>query len=430
MSQSDVVDRIRQVAIVLTSVDAATARKLLGQLPEAQARQVRQRMANLGSVSPAEREAAMQAFAKLNRAMNKSAVPTASSTSAARSPAEAILSSVPETIDRFEPSNTNSIGSFDHSSSPSQPHDGFTPVQSQQQNPFSPHWSPTWQQWSGEDLARMLTNERPNVIAALVLQCPTELGSGIVQALPAPLAASVLAALPQLHTTDPFVLQEIYDQLHTKLIDFQRQTSPANAGMTKLQALMTQLNGDKKEHIQATLARTEPMLAHSLGLSIEKLAAAAPEPPRPAAELSATSSPAAAPAGNALPAADSDDDVAEMIVPFVARESTTELDETIGEPDFEELANFSQEDLAIVLRSLDPQTILLATAAAGPVMRSRVESLIDAKEVVRLRKRLHALRRVSNVEKAAAQQKIARTAGILLQQGRIAGLSSVSFVAA
>ncbi len=428
MSQSDVVDRIRQVAIVLTSVDASTARKLLGQLPEAQARQVRQRMANLGSVSPSERQAAMQSFAKLTRSLNKAPSAPAPRENPNRSPAEAILSSVPETIDRFEPSSNVSNLSMDGGSNDSSTHDGFVPVQPQQRNPFLPNWNPTWHQWSGEELARMLLNERPNVIAALVLQCPTELGSSIVQSLPSTLAASVLASLPQLHASDPAVLQEIYDQLHMKLIDFQRQTSPANEGMTKLQALMTQLDGEKKHQIQESLARTEPMLAHSLGLSIQESITSRTEQP---ANVTAAST-ANTGVRDALLADTSNElsDAAEMIVPFVARESTTETDDTIDEPAFEELAKFSSEDLAIILRSLDPQTILLATSAAGPMMQSRIESLIDTKEIVRLRKRLHALRRISSVEKAAAQQKIARTAGMLLQQGRIAGLSSVSFVAA
>ncbi len=59
-------DRIRQVAILLTSVDTATARQLLTQLPTQQAKQVRQAMVQLGSVSPEERARALESFQKRN----------------------------------------------------------------------------------------------------------------------------------------------------------------------------------------------------------------------------------------------------------------------------------------------------------------------------------------------------------------------------
>ena len=118
--------------------------------------------------------------------------------------------------------------------------DQFIPIQGHSENPFqNPTWTPVWQQWSGEELARLLMKERPTLIAVVLLQAPAELGSVILESLPLPTSTSVLAALPQLHTTDPSVLQEIYNQLHQRLADFQRQSGPDNAGLSKLHAILS-----------------------------------------------------------------------------------------------------------------------------------------------------------------------------------------------
>jgi flagellar motor switch protein FliG len=452
MSQSEAIDRIRQVAIVLTSVDAPTARRILGQLPAAQGRLVRQRMANLGSVSPAERQTAMKSFMLLTQSKppaqtrHKPESPSSSVTS----PAEALLSKAESMIDRFEISEdaialtaTSPTKNLDTSSFRE-----FQPVGGDSQNPFlPPTWASAWQQWKGDDLARLLMNERPNVIAALILQCPNELATSILEALPSQTASSVLASLPQLASTDPYLLQEIYDVLHTRLIDFQRQSSPTNAGMSKLQSLLGSLSNEHRQRIQEAFGQSQPLLAHSLGIEIERNSLQASStttntyngirtsPPVKAIETDRafeSNAPVAKSSNNTDTLYDSNDDIADFIVPFTSAENNAP--ET-NEPEasdlaFENLIHFSSEELAIVLRSLDPDTILLAISGGSEAIQKRIESLIAPEEVKRLRKRLRSLRSRASDHKAAAQKKIVRMANQLLQQGHIAGYASVAFVAA
>ncbi len=442
MNKTESNGRIRQVAIVLSSVDASTARHLLGQLPPAQARLVRQQMATLDNVTPKEREAAM---GMLSQMTGKTNATKANSDRAARtttkqsSPAEALLSRVPSSIDSIE--LTNGYGSerdsdsfpnrsqnspYASSSHPTDFEDRFLPVQSQTENPFqAPAWIPAWQQWSGEELARLLNNERPTLIAAVLLQAPVELGSEILQSLPAPIATSVLAVLPQLHTTDPSVLQEIYSQLHQRLSDFQRQSSPENAGMTKLQAILSTVSNETRLRLEQGLTIAEPLLAHALGLSSGK---ATPE---------VTVQPIASKAVDyhavdMAHEADRDDEALPSTLPF-----SSSTNEDVGQSDsqeaivsFENLTTLSLQDLAIVLRSVDPNTILLAASGASREMRNRIEALVDPKEVKRLRARLQTLRAVKTSEKHFAQNKIAQAANVLLQQGRIAGLANMTILAA
>lgn len=439
MNKTESNGRIRQVAIVLSSVDAPTARHLLGQLPPAQARLVRQQMATLANVTPKEREAAMGMLAQLTGKSSTTATHSARSVqpnSQRSSPAEALLSEVPSALDRVEFtsgyssrteansfSDSPSNSSYDATGNPA--FEGqFQNVQRQGENPFqAPLWMPAWQQWSGDELARLLSNERPTLIAAVLLQAPVELGSEILQALPSATATSVLAVLPQLHTTDPSVLQEIYSQLHQRLSDFQRQTSPQNAGMTKLQAILATVSNETRKRLEQGLAVSEPLLAHALGVSNNKTATKEPSQETKTDDYRAVES--------AHETDDREESLRETL-PFVS-----ETYDGVGENSwqesvisFENLKTLSLEDLAIVLRSMDPNTILLAASGASRAMQERIEALVDPKEIKRLRARLQGLRTAKPIEKQSAQNKIAQAAHVLLQQGRLASLSNMSILAA
>lgn len=440
MNKTESNGRIRQVAIVLSSVDAPTARHLLGQLPPTQARLVRQQMATLANVTPKEREAAMGMLAQLTGKSGKTATHTArfvQPNSQRSSPAEALLSEVPSTLDSVEftsgyssrteansYSDSPSNSSYDATGNPAAFEGQFQHVQRQGENPFqAPLWMPAWQQWSGDELARLLSNERPTLIAAVLLQAPVELGSEILQALPSAIATSVLAVLPQLHTTDSSVLQEIYSQLHQRLSDFQRQTSPQNAGMTKLQAILATVSNETRKRLEQGLAVSEPLLAHALGVSTSKTATRVPSQETKTDDYRAVDS--------AHETDDREESLRETL-PFASETYDGVAENSWQESviSFENLKTLSLEDLAIVLRSMDPYTILLAASGASRAMQERIEALVDPKEIKRLRARLQGLRTAKPIEKQSAQNKIAQAAHVLIQQGRIASLSNMSILAA
>jgi flagellar motor switch protein FliG len=432
MSQSEVPDRIRQVAIVLTSVDAVTARKLLAQLPADQARLVRQRMINLGIVQGEERQAAMKSFMELSRKSPSSM--RQESAVAATSPAEAILQHAGAQIDQMELSMqftpSAKAGELDSLAVG----DDFRPASASPADPFHRSWHHGWRDWSGEELARLLRGERPNVIAALILQSPTDLATSLLQSLETATASAVLAALPQLHTTDPSILQEIYELLHQRLVDFQRQSSPANAGMTKLKSILKQLDAEQRTRIDQSLAASHPMLAHALGLHPNT------SPAEPVAiPLAPASAPATAeesPDSRRLPSPAPPRQAGWRpdfpVVDLPAKLSTVQpraADEdsqgmlALPELDFESLVAWELADLAIVLRSLDPITILKAASGASRQMRQRIEALIDPSQVNRLRTKLHRLRKIPVSEKQQAQQKIALAAQQLQLQGHLVELA-------
>ncbi len=440
MNKSESSGRIRQVAILLSSVDATTARNLLGQLPASQARLVRQQLATLQNVTPAEREASLRMLAQLKNRVGSATTskPTTRSASPGRaeaSPAEALLSHVSTSIDRVE--FTSLQPKFDdrssYGSSTMEPQTSFhlpgndsefSPIHGQSEYPFqTPSWTPTWQQWSGAELARLLSNERPTLIAAVLLQAPTELSSVILESFPIPMATSVLAALPQLHTTDPSVLQEIYSELRQRLADFQRQSSPDNAGLVKLQAILAVVSTESRKTFEQGLARSEPLLAHSLGMSPLVAIDRPGAPNSMVVETRATEKNGDQTRGN---------NASPTVVPFPKTDFAADVPilDFLEFDSFECLISLSLDDFAIVLRSVDPNTVLLAASGASRTIQSRIEELVDPNEVKRLRERLKGLRSVSLREKQMAQDKIVKSAHFLLQHGRIAGIANMSMLVA
>ncbi|MEM9589433.1 MAG: hypothetical protein AAGA03_19280, partial [Planctomycetota bacterium] len=71
-------ESLRRVAIVLSSLPAASAAKLLGSLSAESKAEVRSVMANLADVDPMERRLAMQSFSGMVRDQSPAATPVVS----------------------------------------------------------------------------------------------------------------------------------------------------------------------------------------------------------------------------------------------------------------------------------------------------------------------------------------------------------------
>jgi len=67
-------DNIRRIAVLVASVDSATAHQLLLHLPTSIAKQVRRALQNLGPVSPAERQRILTEFQSTAAKQNQTSV--------------------------------------------------------------------------------------------------------------------------------------------------------------------------------------------------------------------------------------------------------------------------------------------------------------------------------------------------------------------
>ena len=433
--------RIRHVAIVLQSLDAATSRGLLGQFPPAQSKLVRQAMVHLGTVTPQERAAAFQSMQGLFNASNARNGPDGTVPKESFSPATALLASQQNPMnDQIELSPEATL-------------------QNQQQNPHS--WQSSvhnftttktdssWQHMPAEALAEILQGERPIVIATVINQVSVERATAIARALPIQVSAATLAALPHLHLTDAAILRDIKLELERK-IGLYHAPKQANAeGLTKLQAIVASIPLEEQENWTKAIAQSNPVLAAKLGWRFDSrstptysvrqsyLAATASVPSR-----SLSPNPDADTSGNAGPVDSFEESV---LLPFpqqakdVAKTVVTESKQIVApkpipnelqKHSLDDLLELSDKDFVSVLHACQPQTVLLALSGATRAFVARVERLVPAKDVKRLRERLNGLGKIQLREVDAAQMKIAEIAMKMLANGVVGATASVSFTAA
>ena len=426
--------RIRHVAIVLQSLDAATSRGLLSQLPPAQSKLVRQAMVQMGAVTPQERAAAFQSMQGLLNAAGLRATAQRPSDRETLSPAAALLASQNSAendqieLSREAIQQQNSLEDQD------------------QKNPFEEAGS--WRHMPSEALAEILQGERPIVIATVFNQVSVERATAISQALPMQVAAATLAALPNLHLADPEFLREIQLELERKIGLYQSPKKASAEGINKLQAIVACLPAGQQDSWTRAISQSNPVLGAKLGWSMvgksaTELSNATP-PTSVATDIAFVGSPPPT-APQAISPNDLVDDIfdSSMVLPFrpiaaeasirkqrTAPEPAEETDEMPAIPVLQDLLQFSDKDFVAVLHACEPQTVLLALSGASKPFIKRVEKLIPAKDVKRLRVRLSTLSPIQLREVDAAQKELANTALRMLESGEIGATASVSFTAA
>lgn len=462
--------RIRHVAIVLQSLDAVTSRGLLGQLPPAQSKLVRQAMVHLGTVTPQERAAAFQSMQGLLSAVNVRT--ERATTKESLSPAAALLASQQSVMnDQIELSIEAR-------------HQDRHEQDWQQGGPNAPHdaKSGSWQLMPAEALADILQGERPIVIATVINQVSVERATAIAQALPMQVAAATLAALPHLHLTDAAILRDIQLELERKIGQYQAPQKATAEGLSKLKAIVASMPESQQDSWTKAIAQSNPVLAAKLGWRPDTQLESSPSSTHSlgskwstatttatttaavtAAVTKEISNPPTMPSSvvavlegvqppetthrvdRSRHASNKDIFDDSIILPFhppaiaTTEDSATELNPTVatkhpeaefGKTAMDDLLQFSDKDFVAVLHASQPQTVLMALSGATKAFVARVERLMHPKDVKRLRKRLTSLGPLQLRDVDAAQTLIAQTAAKMLASGLVEATASVSFLAA
>lgn len=253
---SSVDQRIRQVAIVMQSLDASTAKGLLSQLPSELARSVRQMMTRLGAVSSRERASAFESLEGMLGAMMGSEEDGAD---AFDSPASALLSHSHGQLDRVEISSASKTSGAD-----ARPDGG---ANSRDQAAVNQAEIP-WLSWDPATLATYLVNERPAVIATVINQFSPERAKALLDHLPIQIASSTLVALPHLTLSDPSILKDILAEVDKKLPKTPPvQTWVTVAGISKLEAIIAQFGETQRIAWLESIASESEEVAMQLGWS-------------------------------------------------------------------------------------------------------------------------------------------------------------------
>lgn len=425
---SDSDQKVRRVAIVLQSMDATTAKKLLSQFPDQVARDIKRTLATLGRVDPAERAAAME---ELRGFMGAVSTPSklggqASSGSRSSSPAAQLLAASEGALDSLQisrealrqtaasptisaPGSANSTqghGSQQHHEADGAPSATLTA--------HGVHPTEPWDDLAPTSLAELLKNERGIVIATVINQLPVPVATAMLQHLPVQTATEAMAHLPNLHRTDTKILDEILEEMKTKMRSMEHSKRMSQSGIEKLRAIVANVPVDQQGLWTTALHQHAPDLVRTLG-PLSPAASPMTTPGATAASFGVeTNNTPAYPnptAGTGHSANISGNTGHTSRLSSGSAESTDvtfSAGMRAGDGDIlpfpgnsrplrslDELLPLADSDLVRVLHANAPEQVLLALSNASRKFRTRFERLIPAKELRRFRERLNQLHDVS-----------------------------------
>lgn len=431
--------RLRQIAILVASVDTTAARQLLMALPTEIAKRVRMMAADIGPVPPEERRALLAEFQK-SQLQQK---PTAAQPETARSS--------PESSASFAPS-------------------GFQAASEQTIQP-----SPSWTRLSVETLVRLVRIERPTVIAVVLQQLPAAQAAAVLQHLPRSTTRDVLHALGSMQDIDEEASLAIDEHLSERLRDYHHKMETELEQTRRINDLLAAAPPELKQQWaswmrpdvyidESAVQSARPVSATASALNtLDRLyqaatittsdaawllsgkqqlaeaasavlpgvtAAAAPQSPATAAsatsaqqqsgEAARAASLANQPlSGSSSPATNrnspSDSNEGPHTIPFPgvqAAESTpvapalTASQRKQLHSQMDKLLKLHPERLAQLLSGLDSQTILHSLAGASPSFMKRFRNMLEPEDAKHLDQRLQRIGTVSLRQLDEAQQRL------------------------
>ena len=224
-------DRLRQIAILVSSVDAAAARQLLLHLPTETAKQVRNMAANLGPVSPEEKRRILAAFQQSSASAAPPAKPS--------SPPQPTLGSQAADSAPIGQSPVNAplrSDEVDHAVSELSSQATLDSDRAAQDSKSQASPSP-WDGISDVALLRFVQGERPAVIAVVASQLKPHVAATILGHLPPELSCDVIRRLASLEEIDAEAKAAIDEHVRTELGAYRQRVESQIENSRRMQAL-------------------------------------------------------------------------------------------------------------------------------------------------------------------------------------------------
>jgi hypothetical protein len=276
------------------------------------------------------------------------------------------------------------------------------------------HPTEPWDDLAPTSLAELLKNERGIVIATVINQLPVPVATAMLQHLPVQTATEAMAHLPNLHRTDTKILDEILEEMKTKMRSMEHSKRMSQSGIEKLRAIVANVPVDQQGLWTTALHQHAPDLVRTLG-PLSPAASPMTTPGATAASFGVeTNNTPAYPnptAGTGHSANISGNTGHTSRLSSGSAESTDvtfSAGMRAGDGDIlpfpgnsrplrslDELLPLADSDLVRVLHANAPEQVLLALSNASRKFRTRFERLIPAKELRRFRERLNQLHDVS-----------------------------------
>jgi flagellar motor switch protein FliG len=435
-------DNIRRIAVLVASVDSATARQLLLHLPTLVAKQVRRALQNLGPISPAERQRILTEFQATAAKQNQSAAnqPLGAPVAAPQAPSFANNSANPAQNVRAG-STTNDGHKSGQVFAPSlaeHSERGGSPLYSTPPLAFEDASQPSWKQMDIRALGHFLCSERAIVIAVVINQLSPDTGVALLQQLPSTTHREVLQAIANLQDIDEEAMRSIEEHLAERIKDYEQQVNSEAKGTRRVAALLAAAPPELQEswsrfvHIAIDASQDSSSGTQSMS-QLQSLAASSAKEPKQTTtseKTTAKSMPGDSPvssqvvttvdasmADSTSPFADSALDEDPHILQFPGASDPRPLSDTdrsLIQLEFEQILNLSTHQLAQVLTAAESQTVLLALAGASPSFMKRFYAMLTKADGKALASRLSKIGPLKLREIDEAQRSIAELAARFL----------------
>lgn len=220
-------EQLKRAAIVIASLDDATADRLLDQLPAEEAAQVRRAVVELSKVAPDEEQAVISEFLKKTPSAAK-----------------------PQLGVELDPGLADRIR---HNVAPSQ-------IKSESEaKPFR-----FLHQAHGEQLAPFIAGEHPQTIAVVISHLPDDRAAAVLAWLEDDLQADVVQRLIDLDQADPEIIREVERGLELRMLEQVETDRRQETGMDSMARIVSAARPAARRTILSNLVRHDRPLAERL----------------------------------------------------------------------------------------------------------------------------------------------------------------------
>lgn len=362
---------LRKAAILISSLEERAADALLEQMGPEQAAKVRCAMMELETIEPDEERQILAEF--LHRGGAPDDVQLELSTAA-----EALAAEPPAVDARAQPAASAVCD----------------------ESPFA-----FLHQMDAAVIAREVSREHPQTVAAVLANLPPDQAAGVLEALPTTLATDSLERMATIDDLAPEVIADLANELKSRLLPHLVAAAASAGSLERLSSVLGAMDYRRRQRIVLQLAGRNAALASRLGLhDAHSLVHDRSPAPETVLRYRFESTAAAASRG-------------------AGRNATRTFK-------FSELADLHDDSLRAVLSSVQPETVLLALTGADERLIDRIARGLSAAEAAALRRRLNNPGPLRLREIDAAQRELAAIAADLLRDGRAEMAGHSRFAAA
>lgn len=368
-------NRLRQIAVLVASVDSASARHLLLNLPTEIAKKVRSLAAEMGPIPPEERKQLMLELKRVqDRGLSRDSGPVhlQVASTASTGPASGDSKASSTVWSDWPQENRAELDQLDNLATP------------KAQTKSADSLAPAWTRLSVDALLRFVRHERPTVIAVIVSQLSAVQAAAILQRLPRSVSRDVLQCLGSLKEIDSEARQTIDEHLSQRLSEYRIKIETEVENARRINELLTAAPPELKQQWASWLrpevylseATSDPHNRSSTTLAVSTQAT----------EDQTTEMPSTIP----FPA--TGNSASDSARPKVAgAKKPTAAARTLRSIDLEVVLTLSPDQLASLLGSLDSQTILLALAGASPQFMNRFSAMLETSDARALNDRIEKI---------------------------------------